>query len=410
VYQGPEEADAPADGSYQPAGYPSAQPAAPYGTYGGPDDGRWPGEDVPAGPPPSLAGYPRGAGDGPPPRPRRRLLWLAGLAAAVLVVVAYAVWPSGSSHPAANDAGSGPAAAARASGKATAPPARASAAPPAVTAAAAQQILDHYMSVNNQANRDFSSKTLSGIEGGAAYRMDANGYVFTLTALRMGTAQAYPELSFAGPSFYIPRLASYPHWFVTRGTWTDLTGPKATAPGYLLFDQAGPGQPWLVVNEPNLTGGSTPQIALSGGYAQAVSASTASELVVSPASLPQDTASQLDGQQTAGFSLTGVGSLQDQHDKLFWQARLPSGSTASLKHTPAGSVFALRTTGGGALVFYAENVALTLTGASSAQIPGYHAPGGPSTVTVPYNDLFAVVDPPRTHPGPVTVVAEQSGI
>ena len=69
---------------------------------------------------------------------------------------------------------------------------------------------------------------------------------------------------------------------------------------------------------------------------------------------------------------------------------------------PAGQVFALRTTSGGALVFYATDAQLTLTPANGdaiggLNIPGYYSPAtsaGLTSATVGYVEQFATYIPP----------------
>ena len=45
------------------------------------------------------------------------------------------------------------------------------------------------------------------------------------------------------------------------------------------------------------------------------------------------------------------GNLADLRDQVYFQSRLPAGSADTDRHDTAGLVFALKTAGGGALVF-----------------------------------------------------------
>jgi len=47
------------------------------------------------------------------------------------------------------------------------------------------------------------------------------------------------------------------------------------------------------------------------------------------------------------------GNLAAVMDRSFWQVKLPASSITDA-HTPSGPVYGLRTTDGGALLFYAE--------------------------------------------------------
>jgi hypothetical protein len=89
---------------------------------------------------------------------------------------------------------------------------------------------------------------------------------------------------------------------------------------------------------------------------------------------------------------------------VFWrsgQGGAPMNAT-DVHAAPAGQVFALKTTSGGALVFYTTAAQLTLTPAngdtiSGLNIPGYYSPAnsaGLTSATVGYVEQFATYIPP----------------
>jgi hypothetical protein len=130
-------------------------------------------------------------------------------------------------------------------------------------------------------------------------------------------------------------------------------------------------------------------------------------LNVAPDKIGQVTAGWLD--EVASNTSDSVikdeaGNLTDLQDEVFW--RSGQGGTAmnatDAHSALAGQVFALRTTSGGALVFYATDAQLTLTPANGdaiggLNIPGYYSPAnsaGLTFATVGYVEQFATYIPP----------------
>jgi hypothetical protein len=174
--------------------------------------------------------------------------------------------------------------------------------------------------------------------------------------------KSYTPLTLEDPAFYVPllRRTAYPRWFVT---YLAANGENrgAHGPGYIVFTQQAPGQAWLDVLEPYAIPGAgpAPKVTLdASGYATAVTPQAAG-LAAQPAALPAMTAAALTGTSKA---IAVPGTLTDQGDAAFWRKTLPADSSVSETHSPAaGTVYALRTTGGGALVLFAGTTALRLT-------------------------------------------------
>jgi hypothetical protein len=100
-------------------------------------------------------------------------------------------------------------------------------------------------------------------------------------------------------------------------------------------------------------------------------------------------------------------------DRAFWQGKLPASSVTDA-HTPSGPVYGLRTTDGGALLFYADAAELTLTApageAMHLTVPGFYSPSQALTrAGIGYQEQFATYDPPSGGSG-LRVVADYSGI
>ena len=281
----------------------------------------------------------------------------------------------------------------------------------ALTLTQASQVLANYTTANNTANAQRSDSVLGAIETGSSYAVDAGLYRLQ----QAENAATYPAFGPQREQYYIPRETGYPRWFVVQVANADLNAPaKITSTEYLLFTQTGPGAPWKNAVEPYmLAGAAAPSVALgAGGLAAPVTAATA--LAVPVAQIAQVTASSLDGTAMNGTGqLPNPGNLADLMDRAFWQGKLPASSVTDA-HTPSGPVYGLRTTDGGALLFYADAAELTLTApageAMHLTIPGFYSPGQALTsARVGYQEQFATYDPPSGSSG-LRVVADYSGI
>jgi hypothetical protein len=291
--------------------------------------------------------------------------------------------------------------------------------PPAITKKQAEQVVSHYWTVNNEANEQRSDWLLGTIEAGSSYTMDVGAYRYYRASNPSGAG--YVPFTAAHTTYYIPwqsAHAAYPHWFAVAVTYADLSSPQdATGSGYLVFSQASPGAAWKDVAEPYIVPGSgqPPQIATDAkGYATQVSPRVpVGRLAIAPGKIGPVTAAALDNPGAAAIKVPG--NLADERDKAFWQSRLPAGSTDSDKHQSGpGPVFGLRTTDGGAILFYSINAQLTLAPPADQtfelDVPGYYSPSQPRTsASVGYIEQFAAYDPPQGQTKPY-VVADASSI
>jgi hypothetical protein len=173
--------------------------------------------------------------------------------------------------------------------------------------------------------------------------------------------------------FYVPRLATYPRWFVEVGG----TGAGGTSGGDLfVMVQSAPGGPWREADA--LTFG-TPPAQLAGieldsaGYAAAVAPGDTS-LVTPPGQLPGRYVQLLGGTSgTGGAGGTGLFAAGDA--TTGWIAneqKVRSGAPSDGWNVSFGyaalafPVYALRTTGGGAVVFFAFDQDSAWTATSSS--------------------------------------------
>ncbi|HEY4461066.1 MAG TPA: hypothetical protein VGN41_00260, partial [Streptosporangiaceae bacterium] len=287
---------------------------------------------------------------------------------------------------------------------------------PAIALAGARRLVAAFLAADNAANQARSDTGLAAIEGGSSYLMHAGTY----QSRRVSDPSnlSYQPLRFTVAGYYIPVLTGFPRWFAVAGRWLGTEHP-ATAPAWLVYRQASPGARWLEIFKPYITA-AAPHLppaagpgAPGGGYATAVSPGTAAALAAAPGSLPAATAASLD--RGPPYVPPGLGGLLDERAQVSWRARLPAGSTVTDRHRPAGNgVYALRTAGGGALVFCDLSASLTLAAPPGRtmrlDIPGYYSPARPvSSATVPYVDQVAIYEPPAGAAAPPQLIADASG-
>ena len=288
--------------------------------------------------------------------------------------------------------------------------------PPAITRTGAERVLAHYWRVNNAANQSRSDALLARIEAGSSYAMDAGAY--QMSRVTDPSNSQYAPFTVEHSVYYIPRQPAgmYPRWFAARVTYATLASPQhATGAGYVLFVQDSKDAAWKNVLEPYLlpSAGSAPFIETdSQGYAIQEALASVAGLTASPAQIPQLTAQSLDGGSAA---LENPGNLADLRDQAYFQARLPAGSAVTDRHGTSGLVFALKTVGGGALVFYHLTARLSLTAPHGQtiqlSIPGYYSSSQALTsAALDYADEFAVCLPGGSAGITPAVIADASGI
>ena len=395
------------------------------------DDPGFPGQDGPGGWADGAERWPNDDGEWFDERPTRGR-WLIPAAVAVAgaaVGVAIVMVTLGHSHGAASHAGTpaptsstvptvGGTSARTAGAAAATGPGTGS---PPLTLTAARGVLSAYTAANNRANATRSAATLATVETGGSYAIDAG--VYTIEAVTGATP--FPAFAPATATYYIPQAEAPdgPRWFVVRVANAFTADPgKVTSTEYLLFTETTAGA-WQNAVEPYLlTGTDAPQVAVGDdGLATAVDTATTS-LAVAPGRLAEQTAAALDGPGAGAASGAGVvvadaAALADRSNLASWRSALPT-ATITDAHAPAagsaGQTFALRTTDGGALVFYTDAADLTITAAPGSAlhltVPGFYSPGPALTrAGLSYLDQFAAVDP-AAGAGAPHVIAQYSGI
>jgi hypothetical protein len=210
---------------------------------------------------------------------------------------------------------------------------------PALSKAQAAQVLARYQTVNNRANGGLDADLLASVETGAQLDMDRADY-----RQHRATKEKFKAFSYTAPAYYIPRQAGYPRWFAASA----VSGRTRHA---LVFTQERAGAPWLLAADPypfTQLGG----IALDKeGYATAVPPGAIGSglapgkvAAMHAATLNSGAKGMATGPYTTGAhdALTKVQAALGRRD-----IRFSSQFAADPQH-----VFALRTSGGGALVWY----------------------------------------------------------
>ena len=288
--------------------------------------------------------------------------------------------------------------------------------PPAITRTGAERVLANYWRVNNAANQSRSSTLLATIEAGSSYAMDAGTYRMSRVT-DPADSQAAPFTA-ENAIYYIPRQPAgvYPRWFAARVTYATLASPQhATGAGYMLFIQDAKDAAWKNVLEPYLLTAARPAPFIqtdAQGYAIQAPLTSAARLAAAPAQIPQLTAESLDG-ATPAVTIRNPGNLADLRNQAYFQFRLPAGSADTDRHDTAGLVFALKTVGGGALVFYHLTARLSLAAPPgqtiNLRVSGYYSPSQALTsAAVDYAEQFAVYLPAGS--AAPAVIADASGI
>jgi len=236
---------------------------------------------------------------------------------------------------------------------------------PQLTVGQASQVFTSFLPRYNQmlttTNRSLVTQVTAGAESAMNQLRDQEGISSSDTAISMKS-----------PEFYVPQLSVYPRWFVVTGQ-EEQGG--VSFPGAFVLDQDQPGGPW---REAVYVSDSVPPytalpvtIATNGqGYATAVTAG--SGLGLSPGELGAAYAQYLNlGPQPAPGFASGVNtSGQLSFDATFQSQANRNGWQVKISYVPAGwPVYALRTSDGGALVFY--DVAVDKSWAATSSAAGF---------------------------------------
>jgi hypothetical protein len=304
-----------------------------------------------------------------------------------------------------------------------------------ITTAGAKRVLAQYTAANNRSNQLRDASVLASYEAGSSYQLDAGGYAFF--RVTDPANHNYTAVSYVRPVFYIPHQTGYPAWFAVRVHQQDVPPPasgSSSADAYLLFTRSSASAKWLQVLDPDVlsVSGSAPQVAADPhGFARQIAPGDAGRLALAPARLPAAQVGYLDAGSAPTVPLrpglptpkapgpivtfaNGKTNLGDLHDQAFFQNLQPGQVNVQDMHaTTPDRVYALQTTGGGALVFYDLSATVTISTVYgqlfSVKYSGFISGSQKdSNFEVEYREQFAVYEPAGAAVMP-QVVAENSG-
>ncbi|MFE0129989.1 hypothetical protein ACFWY6_00085 [Streptomyces sp. NPDC059037] len=230
--------------------------------------------------------------------------------------------------------------------------------PPALTKQQALAEIGRYATVNNKANADRDRALLDTIEDGPLYAMSVSEYKET-EGLTKSERKAYKPWAYdtQNAKLYIPRIApGQPRWFAAA-----LSGTKGKAPNRLaVFAEQPQHKRWEMVSVADLYGTDLPKVALDAdGYATAVAANSNKDLAAGADLLRSGVLDNFaTGGQNSGkkvFTESKASSQQIKvHDKTVKQYGSQGTSTFAGATNRYRDAYALKTTDGGALVFFSH--------------------------------------------------------
>jgi hypothetical protein len=218
---------------------------------------------------------------------------------------------------------------------------------PSATKAEAAKALQQFTAAYNKADKAYDRSLYADHVSGALYDIDG-ARLKAGKALSPSGNPAHTPLKLSDAKFTIPKKAGWPRWFVA-----DAVGNKGgTYRWVFVFTRHGLADPWEATYLTFMAPGDVPKFKTDkDGWAEAVPANS-TELAVSPEDLSKDYATYLkdggdtfaDGRYTTGLRKERKkDSIRPGLVTQFIDEPLMSGDYAPL---------ALRTTDGGALVFF----------------------------------------------------------
>jgi len=267
---------------------------------------------------------------------------------------------------------------------------------PGPTPASALQTYNAYMTTERVALVNHDELMALSLLTGSQYSITEAAYYAAVT-----TGHTVTGLVYGKPTLYVPKLITYPQWFMAAVPGHPATG-GAEQTEVLVFDRPDAGTKWAVSGSAVLNQGA-PALGVavdSAGYATAL-ATTDAKPKVRPdivgamhATIADDgpssaaAAAVAPGPETTGFYQVNAALARQaaaHHDAYTWALE---GTSYPL--------FALRRTDGSALVFYT----MTLTAATEpAKLPPPHSTAKLPAIPVPsaYRPLLPADQPPILH-------------
>ncbi|MBV9022579.1 MAG: hypothetical protein JO362_01955 [Streptomycetaceae bacterium] len=221
---------------------------------------------------------------------------------------------------------------------------------PSVQPAGAQQALDRFAQVSNEAYTRLDVSLNSRIETGALGAIDQAGLKAQQINHPSGNP-SYPPLHFSDAHFLIPQQRGWPKWFIAN------TATNRGAERWLLvFTRNSVSEPWRVEYLSAIPQSQLPEIAINAsGYVEPVPVSS-SDLVVPPDQLSAQYAAYLQQGDKGSSVFAGGSDTSGLKEQRRTQYATTSQLVTQFADEPADASqyppVALRLADGGALVFF----------------------------------------------------------
>lgn len=221
---------------------------------------------------------------------------------------------------------------------------------PSVRAGEAASVVAKFLTVNNRAGASYDPGSILTVESGVLGATDEAGLRARHTNHPQGNP-GYQPLVFSDIQYLIPRQVGWPKFFVADAA----TNRDKNGRWLLVFRRSAAGQPWKAVYVASIAADRIPGFAKDkDGYAEDLGLG-GTDLLVQPGRLSQSYADYL-GSGGSGVFADGPSTSQVRADRDA-HARTPNSVTQYADQPSAGGDYtpvALRTTDGGALVFFAS--------------------------------------------------------
>lgn len=220
---------------------------------------------------------------------------------------------------------------------------------PAVSKAEGAKALTRFTDSFNQTYRELDPKRNPSFEAGALLAIDQAG-IKAAHALRPQGNPGFPALELTEPRFTVPKQAGWPKYFIADALSNRKDAKGHPTRWFLVFSRNDLNEKWRAVYFAQFPGNKAPELKTKDGYAEAVPPGSGSGLTVAPGKLSRAYADYLNtgkgsvfapGPQTDGWRARRAKDARQVGSRIQWRDS-PSG------HPPV----ALRTTDGGALVFF----------------------------------------------------------
>lgn len=221
---------------------------------------------------------------------------------------------------------------------------------PAVSKAEGAKALTHFTESFNKTNRQLDPALNPSFEGGALLAIDQAG-IKASHALQPQGNPGFKELAFTDPHFTVPQQAGWPKYFIADAASNRTNARGQNTRWFLVFSRNGIDEQWRAVYLATFADNKAPELKTDKkGYAEAVPTGTKSGLSVDPGKLSSTYADYLStgkgstfasGPQTDGWRARRAKDANRAGQRIMWE-------DSPATYPPV----ALRTTDGGALVFF----------------------------------------------------------